>query len=180
MRESPIDQTARPDAHTPLSNRPRYAAQPVYPIFLTHLADCRVVMVGGGAVAARKASGLLAAQAHITVIAPELAPALQAMHTAGQVTWHARRFEPEDVAGARLVFAATDDREVNAAVAEAARRAGALCNVADDPIAGDFHVPAVHRGQGAVLAVGTGGASPRRAVALRDRLANLLSTLLAE
>lgn len=165
---------------TDLADRPGYAAQPVYPIFLTHLADCRVVVVGGGTVAARKVSGLLAAQANVTVIAPQLAPALQAMYRAGNLTWHARPFDPADVDGARLVFAATDDRTVNAAVAAAARRAGALCNVADDPIQGDFHVPAVHRSNDAVLAVGTGGASPRRAVALRDRLANLLTSLLAD
>lgn len=165
---------------TSLDDRPGYSAQPVYPIFLTNLAAHRVVVVGGGTVAARKTSGLLAAHANVTVIAPDLVPALHALVDAGQVTWQARSFAPSDVDGARLVFAATDDRAVNAAVDQAAQGAGALCNVADDPIQGDFHVPAVHRGVDAVLAVGTGGASPRRAVALRNRLADLLTSLLAD
>lgn len=168
------------DQSAPLGDRPGYAAQPVYPIFLTNLAAWRVVVVGGGMVAARKVGGLLAAHANVTVIAPDLAPPLQALYDAGQVTWHPRRFDPADVTGARLVFAATDDRAVNVTVAQAAHAAGALCNVADDPIHGDFHVPAVHRSDDAVLAVGTGGASPRRAVALRNRLADLLASLLAE
>ena len=159
---------------THLPDRPDHAAQPVYPVFLTNLAEWRVVVVGGGTVATRKLAGLLAAQAHVTVIAPMITSQIDAWRVASRLDWIARAYAPGDLAGARLVFAATDDPAVNAAVAQDAAALGALCNVADAPTMGDFHVPAVHRDADCTLAVGTGGASPRRAVALRDRLAHYL------
>jgi cobalt-precorrin 5A hydrolase/precorrin-3B C17-methyltransferase len=157
------------------ASRSERSAQPVYPIFLTHLASWRVVVVGGGIVATRKIAGLLAAQARPTVIAPQVTAQIAAWQSAGCLEWIARPYAAGDLTDARLVLAATDDRAVNAAVAAEAAAIGGLCNVADDPDRGDFHLPAVHRDPDYIVAVGTGGASPRRAVALRDRLAAWLT-----
>lgn len=66
-------------------------------------------------------------------------------------------------------------RAVNAEVAAEAARLHILCNVADDPNAGDFHVPAVHRADGMVIAVSSSGQSPRRATNLRNRIARWLA-----
>lgn len=150
-------------------------AQPVYPVMLTNLAGAQVVVVGGGVVAARKVKGLLPAQAAITVIAPELGEELRELHEQGAFLWQPRAYQSGDLAGARLAFAATNVREVNAQVAEEAACHHILCNVADDPTAGDFHVPAVHRTDGMVIAVSSSGQSPRRATALRDRIARWLA-----
>jgi cobalt-precorrin 5A hydrolase/precorrin-3B C17-methyltransferase len=144
---------------------------PVYPIFLTHLADVQVVVVGGGRVAARKVAGLLAAQAQVTVVSPALTPELAALHAAGRIAWQPRPYAPGDLVSARLAFAATDDRAVNAAVAQEAAQRGLLCNVADAPDEGSFHVPAVYRQEELVVAVGSSGTAPGRARAVRDRLA---------
>lgn len=165
---------------------------PVYPIFLTGLADMLCVVVGGGTVAARKVRGLLAAQARVRVISPELCAELRALHTEQQVEWIARAYRAEDLAGASLVFAATDVRAVNQAVAAEARQSGILCNVADMPAEGTFHVPAVYRGScpseqevqaddaaQVVIAVGTGGQSPGLARRLRDALVAALHNLTA-
>ena len=145
-----------------------------YPIVLTALRGLPVVVVGGGPVGERKARGLLAAGAAVRLISPLATEQLRAWAAAGQLAWEARAYAAGDLAGARLVFAATDQRAVNAQVARDAQVLGLLCNVADAPGEGNFHLPAVYRGGGVTIAVSTGGTSPARAVALRDRIARWL------
>jgi len=146
-----------------------------YPITLTNLRGALVVVVGGGAVGERKLRGLLGAGAAVRLISPAATPDLRALANSGAITWHARPYQPGDVSGARLVFAATDQRAVNAQVADDAAVLGLLCNVADDPRAGDFHLPAVYREPGLLVAVSTAGVSPARAKRLRDQIASWLS-----
>jgi cobalt-precorrin 5A hydrolase/precorrin-3B C17-methyltransferase len=134
------------------------------------------VVVGGGAVGERKTRGLLEAGAAVRLISPNATPELRALAGDGALEWHARPYQPGDIAGARLVVTATNRREINAQVAEEAAALGLLCNVADDPRAGSFHLPAVYREPGLVLAVSTEGASPARAKRLRDRIAAWLSS----
>ncbi len=145
-----------------------------YPITLTHLAGRKVVVVGGGAVGERKVRGLLATRAAVTLVSPMATPQLQQWATAGRLQWQQRPFQPQDIGGATLVFAATDDRAVNAAIGVAADAAGILCNTADDPTAGSFHLPAVHRNGNITIAVSTGGSNPAHAAKIRNRLAAIL------
>src|SRR5918998_2049643 len=112
----------------------------LYPLFMD-VAGRRCVVVGGGGVAARKARGLLGSGARVTVVAPEVAPEIKAM----EVKVERRPYAPGDLAGAALAFAATDRREVNAAVAREARESGIPVNVADRPAEGDFALPSVLR-----------------------------------
>jgi len=150
-------------------------AQPVYPVMLINLAEAPVVVVGGGVVAARKVAGLLPVKAAITVIAPELGEELRALHEQGAFVWQPSVYQASDLTGARLAFAATNMREVNAQVASDAALLHILCNVADDPTSGDFHLPAVHRDGDMVIAVSSSSQSPRRATSLRDRIAKWLA-----
>ena len=152
------------------------ALEAAYPITLTDLRGALVVLVGGGAVGARKLRGLLAVGAAVRLISPAVTPELRTLAAGGAIVWHARAYQPGDLAGARLVFAATDQRAVNAQVADDAAALGLLCNVADDPRAGDFHLPAVYREPGLLVAVSTAGANPARAKQLRDQIASWLST----
>ena len=141
----------------------------LYPVFL-HVEGRRCVVVGGGEVAERKMRALLAGGASVVLIAPRVTAGVSAAAEAGEITLRRRRFEPADVAGAQLVFAATDARDVNAAVIRAARAAGALVNAADDPASGDFIVPATVRRRDVTLAISTGGRSPSFARHLRLEL----------
>jgi cobalt-precorrin 5A hydrolase/precorrin-3B C17-methyltransferase len=152
------------------------AIESAYPITLTNLRGAPVVVLGGGAVGERKLRGLLAVGAAVRLISPAATPGLRALAESGMITWHARAYQPGDLAGVRLVFAATNQRAVNAQIADAAAALGILCNVADDPQAGDFHLPAVHREPGVVVAVSTNGANPARAKRLRDQIAAWLSS----
>jgi cobalt-precorrin 5A hydrolase/precorrin-3B C17-methyltransferase len=156
-----------------------HKSQPIedaYPITLTNLRGAPVVMVGGGAVGERKLRGVLAAGAAVRLISPAATPGLRALADSGMIVWDARPYQPGDLAGARLVFIATNQRALNAQVADDAAALGLLCNVADDPRAGDFHLPAVYREPGLLVAVSTAGASPARAKQLRDQIAAWLSS----
>lgn len=141
----------------------------LYPVFLD-LAGRRAVVVGGGRVAERKVLALLEAGAAVEVVSPAATEALVQAAGAGRLRWHRRPFETGDLAGAALAFAATDRREVNAAVAAEARAAGVPGNVADDPAACDFLVPALLRRGDLLIAVSTGGASPAVARRIREEL----------
>src|SRR5688500_9325869 len=103
-----------------------------YPIVLTRLNEIQCVVVGGGAVAERKVAALLDCGGRVTVISPGLTERLQSWAGAGHLAHLCRQYQAGDLAGATLVFAATDDIEVNAAVAREATNAGVLVNVADD------------------------------------------------
>ncbi len=130
-----------------------------------------VLVVGGGAVATRKALAMLDAGFRVRVVAPEPSPALVERAAADAALRLERRpFVRDDVRGAALVVAATDRRDVNAAVAEAAAERHVLANVADDPEAGTFHTAAVHRSGPLVVAVSAGGV-PAAAARVRDAIA---------
>ncbi|MFZ2643092.1 MAG: bifunctional precorrin-2 dehydrogenase/sirohydrochlorin ferrochelatase [Verrucomicrobiia bacterium] len=144
-----------------------------YPVLL-NVAGLRCVVVGAGAVAQRKAQSLLSAGAVVTVVAPEATARLETLAVEGKLQWLGETYQPVHLDGARLVFAATDDPELNQRVAADARSRGALVNVADPPEAGDFAVPAtVKRGE-VCIAVSTGGASPALAKKLREQIESVV------
>jgi len=126
----------------------------------------RCVVVGGGEVANRKARKLLQARAEVVVISPEVRPGLESV----AVELSRRPYEDGDLEGAYLAFAATDSREVNAAVAREANAKNIPVNVADRPSEGSFAVPSVLRRGRMQVAVSTGGASPSLARSIKDEL----------
>ncbi len=141
----------------------------LYPIHL-NLRGRRCLLVGGGAVAARKAAGLVAAGAEIVLVSPAAAPALEAMAQAGEVEWRREVYGTGHLDGVFLVMACTDDRAVNAAVTREASARNLLVLCADDPSAGSFVSPATVRRGDLLLTVSTGGAGPTLAAVLRERL----------
>jgi precorrin-2 dehydrogenase / sirohydrochlorin ferrochelatase len=130
----------------------------------------RCLVVGGGRVAERKVLSLLACGADVRVVSPAVTARIETLAGAGRIRLARRGFRATDLRRALLAFAATDDRTVNRRVAGAAAAAGALANVADDPAAGDFQVPASLRRGDLTVAVSTGGRSPALAKRLRQRL----------
>jgi precorrin-2 dehydrogenase/sirohydrochlorin ferrochelatase len=123
-------------------------------------------VIGGGAVATRKARKLLQAGAEVAVVSPAVLPELESMG----VEISRRPYEYGDLEGADLAFAATDSREVNAAVTREAGERGVRVNVVDRPSEGDFAVPSTLSRGGLQVAVSTGGASPTLARRIRDEL----------
>ena len=145
-----------------------------YPILLTCLDRVQTVVIGGGRVGERKIAGLLRANARIRLISPQATAQCQAWAAEGLVEWTQRGYQPGDLSEAWLAVVASDNRQVNAQAAQEARQRGILCNVADCPQEGNFHVPAVHHGGQEIIAVSTLGGKPALAAALRDRIARWL------
>lgn len=150
----------------------------VYPIFLTGLSNKLAVVVGGGPVGERKVAGLLAAQGRVRLISPVATPALVEWAQAGQLAWWPRPYQAGDLTDAFLAFAATNVRTVNEQVAQDAANLGLLCNIADAPTEGNFHVPALYRHADVMVAIGSRhGKNPKRIKYLRDQLARFLRAL---
>lgn len=143
------------------------------PIFLDVRGE-RCLIVGGGAVAARKAGVLRDCGALVTVVSPELGETLTQEKTAGCIEHVAARFDDAHLTGARVVVAATDDRAVNEAVHRAATARGIPVNVADAPDLCSFIFPAIVDRSPLLVAVSTGGSSPVLARILRARIETLI------
>ncbi len=143
-----------------------------YPLFM-NLEGRECLVVGAGAVAARKARALLECGALVSVVGETPVAAFRALERRG-LRMQRRRFRAGDVGRQALVIAATDDRAANAAVAAAARRRGIPVNAVDDPPNCTFIVPAVVRKGDLTVAVSTGGKSPAAARLVKEKIAAML------
>jgi siroheme synthase-like protein len=141
-----------------------------YPVFLD-LTGVDVLVVGGGPVGIRKADGLVAAGARVTLVAPDVQPGV-----APQVTVIRREYRSDDLEGRQLVVAATSEPQVNARVASDARHRRIFVNSADDPENCSFILPAITRRGRMSVAVSSGGASPALAQHVRARIAEEVLT----
>src|SRR5271166_1667236 len=139
------------------------------PIFLDVSGrDC--IVVGGGEVAARKVESLLEAGAKVTVVSPRLSPPMRKIADAGRVTHIARDYQPGDIAGCALAYAATDDSRLHRELAAEARALHIPINVVDVPELCTFIAPAVVKRGALQIAISTGGASPAFAARIRREL----------
>jgi len=128
------------------------------------------LVVGGGRVALEKVDGLLAANAVVTVVAPQIVVELESR----RIEIVRREYRTDDLDGRFLVIAATPTSSVNRRVFRDADARSLLCNVVDVPELCSFILPAVHREGPIAVAVSTGGASPALAQRLRDEIAAIV------
>jgi len=141
-----------------------------FPISL-HGERITAVIVGGGAVASRKARALVDAGARVTIVAPDVSTELVDAERSRQVTIVREEYDRDRITGATLVIAATDSREVNAQIAIDAQANGQLVNITDYPDEGNFHTMALHRVGDVTVAVSAGGV-PGAAARIRDAIAD--------
>ncbi|MCB1734441.1 MAG: uroporphyrinogen-III C-methyltransferase [Gammaproteobacteria bacterium] len=139
------------------------------PIFMK-ITGRPCLVVGGGDVAARKVSLLLAAGGKVTVVSPKVVAAIAELVDHGAIEHIAREFDDADMGQYAVVIAATDVREVNERVGQLACTRHIPVNVADDQTACSFIMPAMINRDPVQIAVSTGGASPVLARLLRSRL----------
>ena len=144
---------------------------PYYPVNL-RLTHQLCVVVGGGVVALRKVRGLLEAEARIRVISPIVEKELQLLADAEKIEWLKRGYAEGDLKGAFLVFAATNDRDIQLRIQIESAKLALILNSADDPGGSDFHVPAHFRRGKMLISISTGGGSPALAKMIRERLEN--------
>lgn len=141
-----------------------------YPMF-ADLTGRRCVVVGGGLVAQRKVTTLLDYGADVTVVSPTITPRLRRYAQQGGIRYVGRRVRAGDLHGAWLVYAATDDRDINQLVYRASLRRRVFTNVVDQTPLCSFIAPAIFTRGSLTIAVSTGGGSPALAKKLRSDLA---------
>lgn len=143
-----------------------------YPVSLS-LAGRRAVVVGGGRVATRRVSDLVAQGASVMVVSPELSEHLETRVAAGEVAVERRPFEASDLDAAWVAFAATDDPAVNREVMAAAAARRCFASSADGAPASMTPMAVVRRGD-LEVAVGTSGQVPGLAAGLVRHLGSEL------
>ena len=141
----------------------------LYPLYVD-VSGREVLVVGGGAVAARKVLGLRDSGARITVVAPRACPAMDEAARDARANVLRRPYCAADMRDKWLAIAATDDPDLSRAVADDAAGARVFCNVVDRPDLCSFQVPATLRRGLLQVAVSTGGASPALARRIRKQL----------
>ncbi|MBM3828564.1 MAG: bifunctional precorrin-2 dehydrogenase/sirohydrochlorin ferrochelatase [Actinobacteria bacterium] len=141
-----------------------------FPVNL-NLAGKPVLVVGAGRIALRKTEQLLACDAAVTVLAPNVHEGFDSL----PVTLVRREYVSNDVAGYRLVITATANREVDQLVHDEAEALGIWVNSADDPDRCTFTLPATVRRGELLITISTAGASPALSSYLRVRLGEIIS-----
>jgi siroheme synthase-like protein len=140
----------------------------LFPVFLK-LDGRRVLVVGGGTVAAGKLRALLESGADVTVVAPKVVDAV----ASAPVTVQLRPFSPSDLDGVAFVVAAAPP-SVNREVARAADARGIFVNAVDDVESASAYAAAIVRKAGVTVAISTDGAAPALAGLLREALDDVL------
>jgi precorrin-2 dehydrogenase / sirohydrochlorin ferrochelatase len=146
-----------------------------YPIFI-ELADRRVVIVGAGTVALRKAKKLLEAGARVVIVAEHVDPAIEILAQENKNVELAKApYSSEYLAEATLCIAATNNRPVNKQIYHDCQKRNILCNVVDDPELCDFFSPAVVQRGDLTIAIGTQGFAPSYAGRIRQKLESIIT-----
>jgi precorrin-2 dehydrogenase/sirohydrochlorin ferrochelatase len=145
-----------------------------YPVFLD-IAGKPVVVIGGGNIAHQKVVGLLKAGAGVTVVSPELNAEMASLQAEGRFRHIVRDYEPGDLEGYTLAFVATDDRSVNATVADEGKARKVWVNAVDDPPYCDFIMPGIAQKGDLIIAISTSGRSPAMARKMREEIEEFLT-----
>jgi len=145
------------------------------PIFVK-LTRRPCLLVGAGEVALQKIPSLLAAEAHLRVIAPQVRSEIAALASQGRIEVLEREYMDSDLDNTFLVIAATDNPAVNAAVYRGAVERNILCNSVDDPPHCDFYFGSIVSRGDLQIAISTAGESPALAQRLRHEIDEQLPT----
>jgi uroporphyrin-III C-methyltransferase/precorrin-2 dehydrogenase/sirohydrochlorin ferrochelatase len=143
------------------------------PIFM-NINQRLCVVIGAGEVAARKVTMLLRAQASVTVYAPEICPTLADLVEAGRIRYEQARFADQQLSGACLVIAATNDLQVNTAVSLTAQANNIPVNVVDAPALCTFTMASIVERSPIVIAISSEGNAPVLARYLRSKIETML------
>lgn len=127
------------------------------------LTEKRVVVVGAGTIAKRRIRTLIAFTEHLTVIAPEVNRELLDMAKAGLLTIRKKQYEREDIFGADLVIAATNDHQINSDIYSVCKCMGITVNVCSDKNKCDFYFPGIVQNDNIIIGVTASGSDHKKA-----------------
>jgi precorrin-2 dehydrogenase/sirohydrochlorin ferrochelatase len=134
----------------------------------------KCLVVGGGELGLEKAEGLLASDGDVTVISPDVGPALEELAREGSIRWEQREYAgPEDLEGVFMVIACTDSTDTNIRIYDDAEARAMLVNIVDVPPLCNFILPAIVRTGPLAIAISTAGASPALAKRMKREVSDL-------
>lgn len=153
-----------------------------FPVFMD-LSEKKIVVIGGGTIASRRVNTLLSFTESVTVAAPMLSPALQALFQQGRIIWLESEYEKKQIQNADIVIAATNRQEINRQIrrdcrlieAQTGRRI--LVNVIDEKALCDFYFPSIVQTQEVVIGINSGGTSPGTSKRIRQKIEAFLKSI---
>ena len=140
-----------------------------FPLYVD-LTEKNILFAGGGKIAARRVHILMRFAKHITVVAPRFEESFGELEEESQIRLVQRTFDFSDLIGRDLVFAATDDTELNRQIYEACKEQGIPVNVCSDQNLCDFQVPSVVISDDVVIGINASGKNHRRVKQVRQEL----------
>ena len=144
-----------------------------FPIFLD-ANYISAMIIGGGDVAARKIELLLKSTTNITVMAESLSVSVQRLVDTHELNWLAHNYQSGYLSGINLVIAATDNGEINKAVAEESQPLNILTNVVDQPELCTYITPAIIDRSPIIIAMSSSGSAPILLRMLREQIEKTL------
>ena len=148
--------------------------KPYFPLYVD-LSGKDILFVGGGHIAARRIGVLQPFVESMTVVAPEAEGSIMELTESGEVNWITREFEEGDLEGRDIVFAATDDKALNAEIAAMCREKGITVNASSEKELCDFYFPGIVRQGNTVIGVNASGEDHSKAKKVRERIQEILT-----
>lgn len=140
-----------------------------FPLFMD-ISDKKIVVIGGGNIAARRVKVLSQFCRNLTVVAPRIHPDLLTLEEKGQIRVIRREYEREDIYDAWMVLATTDQHKLNEEIYSVAKCLGALVNVASNREKCDFHFPGIVKKDHFVVGINASGMDHKGAARLKKRI----------
>lgn len=145
----------------------------LFPMFVD-ISEKKAVVIGAGKIASRRIRTLSEFTANITVVADRVDETVRKMAAEGILTLHERAYRREDLYGADIVIAGTDDKNLNSEIYSVCKCLGILVNVISDRKKCDFHFPGVVKRENLVIGVNAGGRDHRLARETRERIEEMM------
>lgn len=158
-----------------MENEKKEEGRAYFPLFVD-IRGKKILIVGAGTIAARRAEALLGFGPDLTVVAPEISEKILELAKKGCLQVRTRAYKTGDCQGCWMVLAASDDAKLNARVCREAKAAGAIVNNASDRTQCDFHFPGLVRSGSAVIGINGGGEDHKLAKDLRIRIEKSLGS----
>lgn len=139
----------------------------LFPMFVD-LREKKIVVIGAGKISARRITTLTQFCETITVIAPEAETAIQQLAADGEITWILKTYDRDDLYGADIVLAATDDPKLNDEIHSVCKCLGILVNVCSDQRKCDFQFPGIVKKDEVVIGINAAGTDHHKVKRIRE------------
>lgn len=156
-----------------ISGRYCMGEYPYFPIFID-LSEKKILVIGAGKIARRRITVLCRFTPNLTVIAPDSLPEVEALAEEGRIRLLRKSYEEEDIEGADIVFAATNDHDVNDRIHNDCKKHGIMVNVSTDRKKSDFYFPGIAAKGDIVVGVTASGKDHAGAKRVSEQVRKLL------